>query len=207
MAIWMAVMLATAGLPPQEDRLPRTLQTDEYPRTVEGFIGVRTGVWTGRGFDFQAIRTDSTQATSDQQALFSASIYGGVQFYEHFAVFLSYEADIASKISASVGGAYLGWREHPKERYGKGVPDEVLVYAGAVTGRISVDSPDFGSFKRGVGYSVGVMLGWALSSHWTVQLDGEYRYLKFDYRRDVLSGDTSIGGNTVWVGLGLDYRF
>src|SRR6185503_1758578 len=100
MAIWMAVMLATAGVPPQEDRLPRTLQYDEPPRIVEGFIGARAGVWTGRGFDFQAIRTDSTQATSDQQALFSASLYGGVQLYEHFAVLVSFEADIASKITA-----------------------------------------------------------------------------------------------------------
>jgi hypothetical protein len=207
MAIWMAVVLAAAGLPPQEDRLPRTLQSDENPPIVEGFIGVRTGVWMGRSFDFQSVRTDSTEASSDQQALFSASLYGGVQFYEHLAVMLSYEADIASKISASVGGAYLGWREHPKERYGKGVPDEVLIFAGVVTGRISVDSPDFGSFKRGVGFSGGLMLGWSLSSHWTVQLDGEYRFLKFDYKRDVLSGDTSIGGNTVWIGLGLDYRF
>jgi len=207
MAIWLAVMLAAAGLPPEDDKLPRALQADESVKTVEGIIGVRAGVWTGRGFDFVAVRTDSTQASSDQQALFSASLQGGVQFYEHFDILVSFEADIASKITAQVAGAYLGWREHPKERYGKGVPDEVLVYAGAVTGRISVDSPDFGSFKRGVGYSVGLSLGWAISSHLTVQLQGEYRYLRFDYKRDVLSGDTTIGGNTVWAGLGLDFGF
>jgi hypothetical protein len=76
-----------------------------------------------------------------------------------------------------------------------------------VTGRIQVDTPDFGSFKRGVGYTAGLMLGWSISSRLTVQLDGEYRYLKFNYQRDVLSGDTSIGGNTAWIGVGLDFRF
>jgi len=207
MAIWMAVMLAAAGFPPDDERLPRTLQADETFKPVEAILGARIGIWTGRGFDFQAIRTDSTQATSDQQAFFSAQAVVGAQFYEHVAVLVSFEADLASKVSAQVGGAYLGWREHPKERYGKGVPDEVLVYAGVVTGRITVDSPDFGSFKRGLGYNVGASFGWTISPHLTLELAGEYRYLKFDYRRDVLSGDTRIGGNTAWFGVGLDLRF
>jgi len=207
MAIWMAVMLAAAGLPPDDERLPRTLQADETFKPVEAIFGVRAGLWTGRGFDFQAIRTDSTQATNGQQAFFSAQAVVGAQFYEHVAVLVSIEADVASRVSAQVGGAYLGWREHPKERYGKGVPDEVLVYAGVVTGRITVDTADFGSFKRGWGYNVGACFGWTLSPRLTLELSGEYRYLKFDYRRDVLSGDTSIGGNTAWFGLGLDFRF
>jgi hypothetical protein len=207
MAIWMAAMLAAAALQSQEDRLPRALQSDDGPRKVEGFVGVRAGAWCSRDFSFKAVRLDSTQASSDQQALFSASIYGGLQVYEHLAVMVSYEADIASKITSSVGGAFLGWREHPKERYGKGVPDEVLLYAGVVAGRISIDSDDFGGFERSVGFGGGLMLGWSLSRHWTVQLIGEYRYLRFDYERDVLSGDDSIGGNSVWVGLGLDLRF
>jgi len=207
MAIWMAVMLAAAGLPQDDDKLPRTLQAEETVKPVEAIFGVRAGIWTGRGFDFQAIRTDSTQATTDQQAFFSAQALVGAQFYEHVAVLVSYEADLASKVSAHVGGAAVGWRERPKERYGKGVPDEVLVYAGVVTGRISVDSPDFGGFKRGLGYNIGASFGWVLSRHLNIELSGEYRYLKFDYRREVLSGDTSIGGNTAWFGVGLDLRF
>lgn len=207
MAIWMAVMLAAAGLPQDDDRLPRSLQAEETVKPVEAIFGARAGLWTGRGFDFQAIRTDSTQATSDQQAFFSAQAVVGAQFVEHVAVLVSFEADLASKVTAQVGGAYVGWRERPKERYGKGVPDEVLIYGGVVTGRISVDSPDFGSFKRGIGYSVGATFGWALNRHLYVELAGEYRYLKFDYRENVISGDTSIGGNTAWFALGLDFRF
>ena len=164
MAIWMAVLLAAAGVPPEDDKLPRSLQADESIKAVEGIAGVRLGVWTGRGFDFVAVRTDATQASSDQQALITACAIAGVQLYERFNILVSYEGDIASKVSAGVAGAYLGWREHPKEKYGKGVPDEVLVYAGAVTGSISVDAPDFGGFKRGVGYSVGLSLGWSISA-------------------------------------------
>jgi hypothetical protein len=207
MAIWMAALLAAAGLPPGDDRLPRTLQSDEPPKAVEGILAVRAGVWTGRGFDFAAVRTDSTQATSDQQALISASILGGVQLYDHFAVLATYEADLASKITAQVGGAYVGWREHPKERYGKGVPDEVMLYAGVLLGRISVHSTDFGDFERGVGFGGGLAFGWSISSRFHVQLYGEYRYLKFDYKRQVLSGDTSIGGNSAWIGVGVDLKF
>ena len=207
MGIWLAAVLAAAVAPPEDDALPRSLQIEDDVVYVQGVASARLGVWTGRPFSFEAIRPDGTKAVSKQQALFSASALAGAEFYEHLSILGTVEGDLASKITATVGGVYLSWRESPKPRYGKGVPDEVLIFAGVVTGRISVDSPDFGSFKRGVGYDVGLMLGWSLSSHWTVQLDGEYRFLKFDYKRDVLSGDTSIGGNTVWVGLGLDYRF
>ena len=206
MAIWLAAMLAAAGFP-QEDRFPRSLQDEETVKPVEGILGVRAGVWTGRSFEFEAVRTDSTQATSDQQALFCASIIGGAEFYDHFVFLVSYEADLASKITAQVGGAYIGWREDPKQKYGKGVPDEVLVYAGILTGRFVVHQDDFGSFDRGLGFGGGLTFGWTLSRHLAVQLYGEYRYLRFDYQRDVISGDKSIGGHSVWIGLGLDYRF
>jgi hypothetical protein len=207
MAIWMAVLLAAAGFPPDDEKLPRTLQADDDWQAVEGIFGVRAGVWTGRGFDFQSTRTDSTQATSKQQALFSASILGGVEFYSHFAILGTYETDLASKVTVQIGGAYLGWREHPKERYGKGVPDEVMLYAGALVGRFDVKQTDFGSFDRGIGFAGGLAFGWMLTPHLTAQFYAEYRYLKFDYKRDVLTGDTFIGGNSGWLGLGLDYRF
>jgi len=207
MAIWMAVMLAAAGFPPEDDALPRSLQDDMDRPTVEGILSVRAGVWTGRQFSFQSVRTDSTQATSKQQALFSASVLGGVQLYEHFAILGTYEADLASKLTVQLGGAYIGWREHPKQRYGKGVPDEVLLYAGALFGRLKVDKEDFGSFDRSIGFGSGLAFGWVLSSRFTAQLYGEYRYMKFDYNRDVLSGDKSIGGHGAWLGLGVDYRF
>src|SRR5687768_15004162 len=124
MAIWLAAMLAAAGLPPEDERFPRSLQDEESVRPVEAILGVRTGVWTGRGFEFESIRSDSTQASSDQAALFCASILGGLEFYDHFVFLLTYEADLASKVTAQVGGAFIGWRENPKEKYGKGVPDE-----------------------------------------------------------------------------------
>jgi hypothetical protein len=207
MGIWMAVVLAAAVFPPEDDRLPRSLQAEDDWAAVDGVAAARLGVWTGRGFDFKATRTDSTQAISKQQALFSASLLGGVQFYEHVVVLGTFEEDVASKITAQVGGAYFGWREHPKQHYGKGVPDEVMIYGGILVGRLTVHESNFGAFDRGLGFGGGIALGWTLSTHVTLQLFGEYRYLKFDYQRDVLSGDKSIGGSTGWFGLGFDYRF
>lgn len=207
MVIWMAAALAAAAFSPQSGELPRTLQAEDLPRTVEGIAVARLGVWTGHDFKFESIRTDSTVAKTTQQAFASASVLGGVQFHDHFVVLGGYEADLASKITAQVAGAYVGWRERPKARYGKGVPDEAMVYAGAVFGRIEVDQEDFGSFKSAIGFGGGLALGWEISRTATIQLFGEYRFLRFDYERDVQSGDDSIGGNTVWVGVGIDFRF
>lgn len=207
MAIWVAALLAAAASAQEDYKLPYSLQHDDDGRGVEGILGARLGVWTGRDFEFQAIRTDSTQATSKTQALFAASAMGGVQLYDHFVVLGSVEADIASKISAQSGGVYLGWREHPKQRYGKGVPDEVMIYAGVLVGRFEVNETDFGDFDTGIGFGGGVALGWTISSHFAVQLYGEYRHMTFDYERDIISGDKRIGGNTLWIGAGIDLRF
>jgi hypothetical protein len=207
MALWMAVVMAAAAIPPGDGELPRTVQIDDDWSAAGGVAAVRVGAWAGREFSFQAVRSDSTQATSKQQAFFSASVLGGLELYEHFVILGTYEADLASKISAQVGGAYLGWREHPKEKYGKGVPDSVTLYAGVLVGRLDVKQDDFGSFDRGTGFGGGLALGWSLSAHASVELYGEYRFLRFDYNRDVLSGDKSIGGSSGWFGLGLDYRF
>lgn len=207
MAIWLAVALAVAAAPPDDERLPRTLQADDDWSAAQGVLTARAGVWTGRGFNFQAVRTDSTQATSKQQAFFSASLLGGVQFYERFVVLGTYEADLASKITVQAGGAYLGWRERPKERYGKGVPDDVLLYAGVLVGRLEVHQTGFGAFDRGIGFSGGFAFGWNLGPSAMIQLYTEYRYLKFEYRRDTVSGDKSIGGNAAWIGMGFDFRF
>jgi len=207
MALWMTVVLAAAAFGPGDGEVPRTLQIDDDWSAADGIAAVRVGVWAGREFSFDAIRTDSTQARSKQQAFASASVLGGVQLYEHVVLLGTYEGDLASKISAQVGGGYLGWRERPKEKYGKGVPDEVLLYAGVLVGRLDVKKDDFGSFDRATGFGGGLAFGWSISNHASVQLYGEYRFLRFDYNRDVLSGDKSIGGSSGWFGLGLDWRF
>src|SRR5262249_11822882 len=123
------------------------------------------------------------------------------------ATLVTFEADVAAKIAASIGGAYLGWRERPRMSYGKGVPDEVMIYGGVLFGHISVHQNDFGSFDRAVGFGAGAEFGWSLAPRLVLELFAEYRYLKFDYRRDVLSGDDTIGGSSGWFGVGLDYRF
>ncbi len=209
MAIWLAAMMATACCAQDDQTLrsPYVYGPDDDAPKLDGIFIPRIGVWTGSDFKFKATRTDGFTSTSNQQALFSASAMAGVQLYDGFRILGSYEADFASKLSAQVGGAYLGWHQRPKERYGKGVPDEATVYAGVVVGKLKVHEEDFGEFDRGVGFSGGMSFGWSVSSALTVDLIGEYRYLKFDYRKEVTSGSTSIGGNGVWIGLGLDIRF
>ena len=208
MGIWLAAVLAAACAPPDDDEaLPRSLQIEDDVVVVRGLASARLGAWAGRPFSFEAVRTDNTQAVSKQQALFSASVMGGAQFYEHLAVLGTIEGDFASKITAQVGGVYVGWRENPKPHYGKGVPDEVMIYAGVLLGHLTVHQTDFGSFDRGVGFGGGLEIGWELSPHLVFELFAEYRYLKFKYKPDIVSGDDHIGGSTGWFGLGFDYRF
>jgi len=208
MAIWLAVALAAAVFPPEDgDGLPRSLQVDPEFKTVEGVVAARMGIWTGHEFAFEAVRTDATEAKSKQETFFTASLLGGVQFYEHVVLLGTYEGDIASKVTVQVGGLYVGWREHPKQKYGKGVPDEVMVYAGAIVGRLVVHKDDFGSFDAGVGFAGGVSMGWMLSSQASIQLYGEYRLIEFDYERKIVSGDDSIGGSTILIAAGVDLRF
>jgi hypothetical protein len=207
MGIWLAAVLAAALAPPEDDALPRSLQLEDDVVYLRGVASARLGVWTGRAFSFEAIRPDGTKASSKQQALFSASALAGVEFYEHLSILGTVEGDLASKISATVGGVYLGWRESPKPHYGKGVPDEVKLYAGVLFGHLTVDQTDFGSFDRGIGFGGGLAFGWELAPRLILDLFAEYRYLKFDYKPDILSGDDHIGGSTGWFGIGLDYRF
>lgn len=206
MAIWMAALLAAAASTQEGYRHPY------FDQPAEGaggslILGARTGIWTGRDFKFEAVRTDSTQATSKSSSFFSAAVLGGLQFDDHIVLLGTFEGDFSSKISSQVYGGYLGWRERPAQRYGKGVPDEVLIYAGALVGHFEVQKSDFGDFDRGVGFGGGLSLGWSISRRATIQLHGEYRHLSFDYQRDVLTGDDKIGGNSVWIGGGIDFRF
>ncbi len=209
MAIWLAAVLTTACFAQDGSgvRSPYVYGPEDDAATLTGIVIPRVGVWTGRDLKFQATRTDGFTSTSKQTSLFSASMMAGVEIYDHFQILGSFEGDFASKISAEVGGLYVGWRQRPKERYGKGVPDEVTVYAGMQVGRFKVHEDDFGDFDRGSGVAGGLSFGWSLSSKVTVDLMAEYRSIKFDYRKDVASGDTSIGGNTGWFGLGLNLRF
>jgi hypothetical protein len=207
MVIWMAVALSAAGFCQDMPDYRRPAAEPEAVRTVEGVATVRLGAWVGRDFNFEAVRTDGKQATSKQEALFSASLMGGIELYDHFMILGSVEADVANKITSDLVGVYLGWHERPKERYGKGVPDEATIFAGAIGGNLTVHETDFGDFDRGIGFGAGVAFGWTLSSHWTAEVLGEYRYLKFDYEKDVVSGDKHIGGNTGWFGLGMSLRF
>ena len=206
MGIWAAAVLA-AALAQESDALPRTMKIEDEASPADGLLTARLGVWTGRSFKFEAIRPDGTQASTREQAFFSASLMGGVQFYEHLVLMGSFESSFASQITIQTGGAYLGYRDHPKTRYGNGVPDEVMLYAGVVTGRITVHEDDFGSFERGVGLGAGLEFGWSLSPRVIVALWAEYRSIKFDYKPEVLSGDDRIGGSSGWFGVGLDWRF
>lgn len=204
MTITIAALFALAAA--QDPRLDWELR-EEPPPAVEGILGARMGVLAGRGYKFDAVRTDAKQVQSNQEAFFAASAMAGLLIHGRVLIFGSVEGDVANKITQQSAALFVGWREHPVPRYGKGVPDEVTVYAGGITGAIDVHEENFGDFDRAYGFGGGLKFGWHLSDRWTLNAFAEYRYLKFDYKPEVLSGDTSIGGNSGWFGVGMDLRF
>lgn len=177
------------------------------PRTVDVVAIARAGAWTGRDFEFEATRTDGLVSTSKQTTFFSASVMLGVEIHDHFMLLGMIEGNVGSKITSELAGLYVGWHQRPKERYGKGVPDEATVYAGVVGGNLDVDKTNFGDFDTGVGFGGGITFGWTVTPQMSVELIGEYRFIEFDYEKDVVSGSTKIGGNTGWFGLGVNFRF
>lgn len=206
MGVLMAALLCAAGMVQETPDYLRRYE-DEAPPVVKGVAIARLGAWTGRDFEFQATRTDGLVSTSKQKTLFSASAMAGLEFYDRFLLLGSVEAGVASHLSAEVAGLYIGWHQRPKERYGRGVPDEATVYAGVVGGNIDVDEPNFGDFDTGIGFGGGLSFGWTVSPNFSVDLYGEYRFLEFDYKKDVVSGNDRIGGNTGWFGAGVSFRF
>jgi len=206
MGIWMTAVLAAGLLQETPDYL-RPADEAENRWTVDGVAVARVGVWGGSDFKFQATRTDGLVSTSKQQALFSASLLAGIEIHDHFMLLATVEGDVATKITAELAGLYVGWHQRPKERYGRGVPDEATVYAGVLGGSLKVNEDNFGDFDKGIGFGGGVSFGWSLSKHMSLELYGEYRYLKFDFQKDVVSGNDSIGGSTGWGGVGVNFRF
>ncbi len=207
MLIGMAVVFSAALCCQDTPGYRRSIADMEEPSPVEGVVIGRLGVWAGRQFHFEATRTDGMVSTSKQEAFFSASTMAGIELYDHFEILGTVEEDVASKITSTLAGAYLGWHDRPRERYGKGVPDEATVYAGAIGGSLKVHESDFGNFDRGYGAAVGLTFGWMLTGHLSADLYGEYRYLKFDYQRPLESGNHAIGGNSGWFGIGISWRF
>ena len=197
MGICMAVLLSAGVFCQETPEYRRLSDPEEHRQAVEAVAVARVGVWAGREFSFQATRTDGMIATSKQQVFFSAAAMGGMEFYDHFLVMGMAEGDEASKLTAEVAGLYLGWHQRPKERYGKGVPDEATVYAGVIGGSLKVHDANFGDFSNGVGFGGGMSFGWTLTPHVSVELSAEYRYLKSWYiygpARDSQTIDLTMG--------------
>ena len=171
------------------------------------FLRLRMGAWAGRGFEFEADRAGGVRVTSDGSTMASAGIDVGTELYRGVILFGTVEESAARNQRARAAGAYLGYRERPAESIGRGVPDEVTLYAGGLWGSFEVDESGFGDFDDAFGFGGGIELAWRLGRSSAISLLAEYRFLEFDYEPDVTGGDTKAGGSTGWLGIGIDLRF
>lgn len=201
MSILLAALLLAPGDPPGE------MRWEESGLGLEGFLRVRGGAWASGGFEFEATRADSIYVKSDGEGLASAGIDLGFVFAEHYVVFASADYSATDDVNAQAAGAAIGYRDRAAPDASPGVPDEVMIYAGAFWGAFEVEEKGFGDFDDAIGFRAGLTVSYLLSPWVSVSAVGEYRFIEFEYQEAVLEGDTQAGGSGAWVGLGLDLRF
>jgi hypothetical protein len=203
MTCWCAALLVALGT----GDLPTEMTYGEK-ELEDGYFGRLTGgVWASHKFRFVATEASGNTVLSGTEGLVSVGLDGGVRFAEHWVVFGSVEGDFKKDIRSELGGVSLGYRDSPTPEAPPGIPDEVMIYLGAIGGRFEITTPGFGSFKDNVGGRLGVDLYWRLGRHGGFSLTAEYRRIYFNYEPSVIQGDTRIGGGTYWVGATVELRY
>lgn len=192
--------------------LPSSLSEPEPAGAPPGdsiLLRARGGVWSSRQFDFEAFTTSGQQLRSGAETLISAGVDAGFAVADRVVVFGMFEGLWSNGIHSEVAGLCVGYRDWSEPGASAGVPQEAMIYAGALFGRFDITTSGFGDFESAAGARAGMSFTWELARALGLTLAVEYRYLKFDYKDegDLLSGDKTIGGSGIWVGLGLDLRF
>jgi hypothetical protein len=201
----MIALLACLMLGPGD--LPVEVRWNEDGRGTEGFLRLRAGAWACRGFSFEAVRPDATKVKIDDEVVPSAGVDLGFTVAERFLVFVSGDYSGTDHLAIPTFGACIGYRDLRRPDSAKGVPDEVLVYAGAFWSSFEVDTAGFGDFEDAVGFRAGLALTWRPSRTTALSAVGEYRLVEYDYEPEILEGDHQAGGSGAWGGLAFDFRF
>lgn len=197
----LAALCASGGDPGE------TGAQEDSSSDLEPFVMLRSGVWAGTGFHFEAIK-DSIKREIETNALFSIGVDAGVKLLDHFVLFGTYEVNLAEDIFSDLAGVCVGYRERAVEGGRPAIPVETTIYAGGIYGRFEVDAEDgLYDFDDAFGFRAGIAFSWRAGRSLTVDLVGEYRLIEFDSRIKEDSGDDRIGGSSGWLGLGLNYRF
>ncbi len=197
----LAALCASGGDPAEPG------SQEDSSSDLEPFVALRSGVWAGTGFHFEAIK-DSIKREIETNALFSIGVDAGVRLLDHFVLFGTYEVNLAEDIFSDLAGVCVGYRERAVEGGKPTIPVETTIYAGGIYGRFEVDAADgLYDFDDAFGFRAGIAFSWRAGRSLTVDLVGEYRLIEFDSRIKEDSGDDQIGGSSGWLGLGLNYRF
>jgi len=201
----MMLILAALLLGPGD--LPVGAPADPTFADESVFLSLRGGAWICKDFKFEAVRTDSVQVESHDEALPSGALEFGVFLPEGLYVAAMAEASIGSHTNVGIAGLSIGYRERRAPDASELLPDEGSAYLGGFYGRYEVDAEGFGDFDDAFGFRGGLSASWKLSRTLVASIAAEYRFVEFEYEGDVLSGDTHAGGSGVWVGAALDVRF
>ncbi len=199
------IFVLAALFGPAGDAAEPEAQTAPAAAEIEPFLTLRSGVWAGTGFNFEAV-TGSVRREIETSALFSAGVDAGLAISERFLVFGFYEVNLAEDIFCDLAGACIGYREHGEEGGNPSVPIATTIYAGGMWGRFDVNAEGY-DFEDAWGFRAGIAFSWRAAPGLTVDLIGEYRLIEFDCKEKPDSGDDKVGGSTGWLGLGLQYRF
>ena len=206
----LLLAVLAVGVPGDEgwsDAFPAEMRWEEPGLGLEGFLRFRAGAWISYGFEFEATRADTVQVKASGQAMASGGLDLGVVIAEQFVFFVSGDYSGTDDSNAQAAGAAIGWRDWSAPDASAGVPDEVMIYAGAFWAQFEIEEPGFGDFDDAIGFRAGLAVSYLLSPGVSVSAIGEYRLVEFDYEEEVIDGDKHAGGSGAWVGMSFDLRF
>lgn len=207
LAVLLALLAAPAAAWAQEDDfgfLGDYREDAEEQDPVAPFVRTRAGGWIADSFDIDTItirgpRRISGNGLVNLGADLGATVHGDWSFWA------SYDAGLSDETIMNVLGVNAGWTTKISAFALDGNPLRVTVSAGLLFGNLHVE--DFNDFETAIGYRGGVAFAMFLPHAGVdIELYIDARWIEFDFRDQVLSGDESFGGGGVAVGLGFTFK-
>ena len=196
-----AGMIALALLACQGERY-----MPQRPEVMEPYVRVSGGDWLSKGFTFDAVRVDGRREIDGQDAAV-AGIEAGFDVDGKYFSFVGLETALSTDVTIRTLSVGAGVSIDPG-RISASLPSiRIAPYAAVTYGTFDVDQPSFGGFRPGPGVRAGVEGVLPLTGGTRIGIYAEGRYVRFDYKEDVVEGDEFAGGLGLTLGVSAVVRF
>jgi hypothetical protein len=170
---------------------------------------VETGTYL-KDLHFNAVAEDGSPRSITGIGLIPVEIEGSYQVASDWTIGLGALGGFSQDVVVWGVGPQITWRFWAGHAPAPSKPPETehFLKAGVFWESFQVTESGFGSFKSTaapqIGYQFRTPMG---GGGWTFQLEIRYEYAAFKFSEPVLSGDHSINGNGLLIGIGVGILF